>query len=193
MSYHKALVSEEYDEMDDQTSSSPPGSPPLQPPPLRRETTADYLPPLELPPRPEFFECTAAQGSPSPITSEIENTCIFCKKAFYTDQAFKTACPDCYEAKRRKCECGKNLPIDAPSFKTKCTTCWIEERKKTHEVCPTCTGARSVHLRKRKDKKECLDCYRRNKEDAKRTTRRSTREESRRTSVRDKKESKSRR
>jgi len=156
-----SLVASAYDES---TSNTPPSSPQTTPPQpiLRRETTSDYMHPLTLPPRPEFEEGELAQGplTPTKMCTEYEKQCLFCKKEFYTDQDFKSACPDCYEIHRRKCACGRNLAIDAPKYKVQCAKCWIESRKQTHEICPTCTGAKALHLRKRKDKEMCLDCAR---------------------------------
>lgn len=177
-----SLVCDGYES--DETPDSPPPVPKL-----RRESTSffrsasdypgDYPPPTPAHSRKGESQITREPSLPSdesspsrdamtqeplyPNTAELENNCIFCKANFYTDQAFKTACPDCYDKNKRKCACGRNLPIDAPKYKTQCTSCWMEERKRTHEPCPSCTGAKSAHLRKRKDKTECLDCYRNRK------------------------------
>ena len=173
------IVSREYDDDEGETLEASVLSneeSPLPPPKLQRETTRVYMPPLTLSPRPSFYDVSPtqspAQPPPSPTTmcTEFEKICIFCKSQFYTDQDFKSACPDCYETNKRKCECGRNLPIDAPKFKTQCSRCWIESRKKTHETCPSCTGAKALHLRKRKDKPSCIDCFR----DTRRDTRRDT-------------------
>ena len=179
-----SVVGDSYDS-DDQEPLDPPPTVPK----LRRETTGFYRSASDFPgdyPPPSLAHIRTGEsqitGEPSlssdestqsqdamtqdslfPNTAELENVCIFCKSNFYTDQAFKTACPDCYDKHKKKCACGRNLPIDAPKYKTQCTSCWIEERKRTHEPCPTCTGAKSLHLRKRKDKSECLDCYRNRK------------------------------
>lgn len=166
-----SILGSDYDETTVDTppsSPSTPSMPPLAPPRLKRETTYDYMTPLTLPPRPNFEEGELAQGpiSPTKMCTELEKDCLFCKKAFYTDQEFKTACPDCYDTHRRRCVCGRNLPIDAPKYKVQCTKCWIEARKETHEVCPSCTGARALHLRKRKDKDMCLDCARSKQRDS---------------------------
>jgi hypothetical protein len=175
------IVSREYDDDEDETLEasvlSNEESPP-PPPKLQRETTRDYLPPLALPPlalppRPSFPDESPAQPqpySPTAMCTEFEKTCIFCKSQFYTDQDFKSACPDCYETNKRKCECGRNLPIEAPKFKTQGSRCWIESRKKTHETCPSCTGAKALHLRKRKDKPSCIDCFRHTRRDTRRDT-----------------------
>jgi len=154
------------------------------PPKLRRETTSDYVhsfTPVPLPPRPQFtftddtgITQTPLPSEPRSVVSpmEIEKTCVFCKRNFFTDAAFKTSCPECYDKFKRKCACGRNIPGDAPKFKTSCTQCWMESRKQTHERCPSCTGARALHLRKRKDKPECLDCAKAKSKD---TTRNSDR------------------
>ena len=168
----KSVVAASYEVPSDDdfmTSSSPSSCP--SPPPLKRETTADYtrnFPPLALPPRPEFtftdedgIHQTPLPSEPKSVVApsmEVEKNCVFCKRDFYTDADFKTSCPECYEKFKRKCACGRNIPGDAPKFKTQCTSCWMESRKQTHERCPSCTGARALHLRKRKDKAECLDC-----------------------------------
>jgi len=127
----------------------------IPPPPLlQRETTSQYqMSPLQLPR--SINDDTQEEGT------EVEKTCRFCQKVFYTDADFKTACPPCYKENQRKCQCGRNIPLDAPKYKTQCTTCWLATRKETHERCPTCTGERADQLRKRKDKRECLDCYNR--------------------------------
>jgi hypothetical protein len=161
----ESLVSSAYkhfvsSESEDESSSLPP------PPLLQRETTAQYrMSPLQLP-RTIVNDMQEA---------EIEKVCVFCKRDFYTDAEWKTACPTCYEDNRKKCECGKNLPLNAPKYKTQCTKCWLAAREKTHEKCPTCTGDAANQLRKRKDKKECLDCYNRLRRP--KSTQRSTRRE----------------
>jgi hypothetical protein len=167
----ESVVSREYDDNGSETlGSSDTSSNDESPPPapkLQREITQGRLPPLTLPPRPSFSDVSPTQPPPSPSTecTEFEKVCIFCKSQFYTDQDFKSACPDCYETNKRKCECGRNLPIEAPKFKTQCSRCWIESRKKTHETCPSCTGAKALHLRKRKDKPSCIDCFRSTRRD----------------------------
>lgn len=163
----RSVVANSYDSTsDEEFTSASPGSPPK----LRRETTSAYLQPLQLPPRPEFTFVDNDGITQTPLISEpksvvapteTEKICVFCKRSFYTDADFKTSCPDCYDKFKRKCACGRNISGDAPKYKTSCTQCWMESRKQTHEMCPSCTGARALHLRKRKDKEECLDCSQR--------------------------------
>ncbi len=168
----KSVVADSYDSHSDEEFTSASPSPPT-PPKLRRETTADYrtLTPLDLPPRSQFTFTEPDGVNQTPLPSEprsvmeVEKTCVFCKRDFYTDAEFKTSCPDCYEKFKRKCACGRNIPGDAPKYKTSCTTCWMEARKQTHEKCPSCTGARALHLRKRKDKAECLECSQKKQQD----------------------------
>lgn len=75
-----------------------------------------------------------------------------------TDPQWKTICGTCY-AQQPTCErCPRKLKPGSPAYLKKCHICWLDDRKKTHEVCPTCTGTQATHLRKKIGEDYCASC-----------------------------------
>jgi len=84
--------------------------------------------------------------------------CIYCKRDFESDVSYKTACLECYKQHIKKCQCGKNLRLNAPTYQNKCTQCWLDGRRETHDKCPFCVGAAAGHLRRKIGCAMCSDC-----------------------------------
>lgn len=90
--------------------------------------------------------------------------CIGCKelkiKAFET---WRQLCKDCWVDRAkymRICQVCDDRPLKSsvPDYIKTCTKCFIEMKKKTHEVCGSCTGKNATLLRKRKTAPACRDC-----------------------------------
>lgn len=90
--------------------------------------------------------------------------CQGCKefkiKAFET---WRTLCKDCWVDRAkylRICTVCNDRPLKSgvPDWVTTCTKCFIDAKKLTHELCPTCTGKNATLLRKRKRAPACREC-----------------------------------
>jgi len=90
--------------------------------------------------------------------------CVGCKefkiKAFET---WRTLCKDCWVDRAkymRICQVCNDRPLkpDVPDYIKTCTKCFIDMKKLTHDLCPTCTGRNATLLRKRKTAPACRDC-----------------------------------
>lgn len=90
--------------------------------------------------------------------------CTSCKeykiKSF--DPAWRVLCQDCFSQKKwtRTCQMCKDRPIrdEMPSYVTMCTKCYLENKKKTHDHCPTCTGERAKLMTRRIGAPACREC-----------------------------------
>lgn len=106
------------------------------------------------------YECFAVAAS----TAE-KRQCMDCKEynLLSIEPAWRTRCKECYaeaQANARKCQtCSTGtLPMSAPKWRKMCGGCFKDSRAKTHDECPTCTGARYGKLTKRKEQKQCSNC-----------------------------------